>query len=61
MTRRPATPEIPLARVALLAGEAFGHHPAEAALSESAYAGQARSAFVLVLIVCLMTAVYLAI
>jgi hypothetical protein len=47
--------------VALLAGEAFGHHSAEAALSESAYPGQARSALALVLLVCVMAAVYLAI
>jgi hypothetical protein len=61
VTRRPASPDIPLTRVALLAGEAFGHHSAEATLSESTYGGQARSALALVLIVCLMTAVYLAI
>jgi hypothetical protein len=61
VTRRPATPDVPLTRVALLAGEAFGHHSAEAALSESAYPGQARSALALVVLVCVMAAVYLAI
>jgi hypothetical protein len=46
--------------VALLAGEAFGHHSAEATLSANTYAGQARSALALVLIACLITAIYLA-
>jgi hypothetical protein len=48
--------------VALLAGEAFGHHSAhEAALSESPLAGQARSALAVVVLICVMAAVYLAI
>jgi hypothetical protein len=59
--RRRATRQVPLAHVALLAGEAFGCHSApEAALPASAYSGQARSALTLVLIVCVMAAAYLA-
>ena len=62
VTRRPAPSQVPLARVALLAGEAFGHQSAaDGALRDSAYSGQARSALAVVLIVCLIAAAYLAI
>jgi hypothetical protein len=62
VTRRPATSQVPLARVARLAGETFGHQSAsDGALTESAYSGQARSALAFVIILCVMAAVYLAI
>jgi hypothetical protein len=60
--RHPARKQVPLAHVAALAGEAFGHHSAsDAALARSSYSGQARSGLALVLIVCAMVAAYLAI
>ena len=59
--RHPAHKQVPLAHVALVAGEAFGHHsPSDGALSEKAYSGRVRSALALVLIVCAMAAAYLA-
>ena len=62
VTRRPATSQVPLARVALLAGEAFGHRSSpDSALTERAYSGGARSALALVLIVCVVVAAYLAV
>jgi hypothetical protein len=59
VSRHP-TRQVPLARVALLAGEAFGHQAGSEALAGSAYSGQSRSALALVLIVCVTVAVYLA-
>jgi hypothetical protein len=59
--RHPAHKQVPLAHVAFVAGEAFGHHSAsDAAIAEKAYSGQVRSALALVLIVCAMAAAYLA-
>ena len=60
--RRPAASPVPLARLALLAGEAFGHQSAQdPSLTYSSYSGQARSALTLALIVCAMIAAYLAV
>jgi hypothetical protein len=62
VTRHPEGSQVPLARMALLAGEAFGHQSTpDAALVDSVYSGQMRSALVLALIVCAMIAAYLAV
>jgi hypothetical protein len=57
--RRPASSQVPLARVALLAGEAFGHQcTGDGTLADGASSGQTRSALALVLIVCVIAAAY---
>ena len=61
-TRQPAASQVPLARLALLAGEAFGHQSAQdVSLTYNPYFGQVRPALALALIVCVMIGVYLAV
>jgi hypothetical protein len=60
--KRHPRKQVPLAHVAVLAGEAFGHHSGtDAALARNSHSGQARSGLALVLIVCAMVTAYLAI
>ena len=62
VTRHPEGSHVPLARMALIAGEAFGHQTTpDTRLAESVSSGQMRSALVLALIVCAMMAAYLAV
>ena len=58
---RHPTPQVPLARVALLAGEVFGHHSSETALTASFLSAQMRSTLALAVVVCAMIAAYLAV
>jgi len=62
VTRHPEGSQVPLARMALIAGEAFGHQSnPDVALADSVYSGQLKSVLVLGLIVCALIAAYLAV
>lgn len=62
VSRHSATRQVPLAHVAHLAGETFGHQQAhDSGLSDNVYSSRAVAALALSAIVCLLAAAYLAI